>query len=207
MYFRGAGQTLTANVLRPVTAEEVARVSLRDDGISPDQTANDSIYSGNVVFSIQRANAGRYRVQFIATTSEGMISNILEKPLKLSRRNSIPRLSDLNAPDTLQRPTTGSLLFSMSIAAADSDGLQDVQEVVFQNLNSISQQRLPLLDDGGVRQPNGITSGDVAAGDGIYSTIVQLPDTVSPRTFLFKFQARDLFGDTSAAILHNFTVR
>jgi hypothetical protein len=182
----------------------ISTAMLHDDGLSPDSVAGDGTFSGELSFSISRTQTGRYLVSAVARDRNGATSNELLRRLILTRRNSPPQVSDLIAPSTVQRPGSGNVLFSMSIAASDSDGLADVRETYFRNLDSPSQAKIFLFDDGGA---NGSFSGDLLAGDGRFSVVVLLPDTVSPRTFRFLFQAADSFGDTSASPLHLLTVQ
>lgn len=197
----GEGIGATAEILRPSTSSPFVQFSPHDDGVAPDPTAGDGIYSARLTFELTRAQAGRYRIRVFALDNQGLQSNVSEISWFALRNNAAPTLSNLAAPDTLTRPQVGSLLFSMSVVAADSDGLADIREVYFRNLDSPSQSKIFLWDDGG------IIHGDPVAGDGGFSVIVQLPDTVSPRTFRFLFQAEDTFGDTSASLLHFLTVR
>jgi hypothetical protein len=195
------GITVVAEILRPSATSPFHQTLLHDDGLAPDQTAGDGIFSATLPFGLTRPQAGRYRIRIFAQDSQGRLSSISELAYFALRNNSAPVLSNLAAPDTLTRPQAGSLLFSMSVAASDSDGLADITEVFFRNLDSPSQNKIFLWDDGGV------THGDPVAGDGTFSVVVQLPDTVSPRTFQFLFQAADTFGDTSASLPHFLTVR
>jgi hypothetical protein len=183
-------------------------VLLFDDGIAPDSSLHDNIFSGIVQFSLTRAQVGRYQLRVTAVDLQGARSNSPSGQVQLTRRNSPPALFNLEAPDSVTRPLTGNLLFGMSIAATDSDGLADVSEVYFRSLTSSTPERkIFLYDDGGVTPPNGVSSGDRLAGDGIFSVIVQLPFDVAAGTRIFAFQARDTFGDTSATLNHPLIVR
>jgi hypothetical protein len=197
-----------ARALRLSSTDVLAEAVLRDDGISPDQTSGDGVFAGFLEMSITRAEAGPYRIQISATDGEGLSSALLELTLRATRRNSPPVLDteSLVAPDTVQRPPTGTSLYFMSIAAADSDGIADITEVFFRNLNSASQSKQFLFDDGGVPGPDGIVSGDVLAGDGTFSIIFQVPSTVPQGTYQFAFQAFDTFGDSSATFIHDLVV-
>ena len=202
---------LSAVILRILhrdSSEPLSESSLHDDGISPDASAADGIFSGTVSFSLSRAETGPYRAQFVASDVRGLESNTLELTLFASRRNSSPTLDgqSLIAPDTVQRPSTGSTLVFMSIAAADSDGLADIKEVTLRNLDSQSQTKFFLLDDGGVISPTGVTSGDLLAGDGVFSIIIQIPSTIQVGLYRLAFQATDSFTDTSSTFIHNLIV-
>ena len=180
---------------------------LRDDGAAPDSVRGDGLFSGSVQFTLTRAQAGRYQIRVTATDGQGFTSNSPAAQLKLARRNSSPQLLGLTAPDEVTRPASGSLLFLMTVAAADSDGLADISEVYFRSLTSLDPtQKFFMYDDGGIER-NGVSSGDVHEGDGVFSIIVQLPSTASGGERRFAFQASDTIGDTSATLIHSLIVR
>ena len=199
---------VSADVIRPDGSSTLTGIVLHDDGLAPDTVAGDGKFSGSAEFKLTRAQAGRYLVKVSATDRVGAMSNALMNGLKLARRNSVPVLSNLDAPDSIIRPQTGSLLFSMTIAASDSDGLSDISQVYFKSLNSSDPTaKFFLYDDGGTILHNGVLSGDQLAGDGTYSIIVQLPSSASAGERLFAFQCQDTFGDTSAVLLHSLIVQ
>ena len=95
-----------------------------------------------------------------------------------------------------------------SIAVADSDGLADVREVYFRTLPQAPSTKTFLFDDGGMRDPGtGLSSGDLLAGDGVFSRILQVDSSNTPGLRQLVFQASDTFGDTSRAFSHYFLIR
>ena len=200
-------RTVRAEVYRPTAESPFATVTLADDGMTPDAAAGDGIYSARLQFTTRREQAGRYRVRFSSTDQGGLRSTAREVSALLTRNNTPPVLVDstLQAPDTLIRPTTGSVLFFVSIAATDEDGLADVAEVFLQNLTTFN--RTFLLDDGGAPQTGGISSGDLLAGDGVFSVTLQLPSTTPPGSYPFRLQAVDTFADTSTALPYTLVVQ
>jgi hypothetical protein len=195
--------TVFAELLPPSMSTPWQRIQLSDDGAGPDQTAGDGEFSGRLAFELAQSEAGPFRVRVRALDRTGFESNAREQTLLVVRENEVPLLTNLVAPDTVLLPPTGSTLVRMTADADDPDGSDDIQEVYFQSLDSSDPLRkFFLLDDG---DSNG--SGDAVAGDGTYSIIVQLPSTTTRKTYRFAFQAADTFGDTSATLLHNLTVR
>jgi hypothetical protein len=194
-------RTVRAEIFRPRATGPFLTVTLADDGGSPDSTAGDGVFSARTTFTARRDQAGLYRVRFSATDVNGLRSTAVDLATLLTRNNSRPELFDstLSAPDTVDRPATGSGSFFMSIAAADPDGLADIRSVFLQNLSSLGRDAL--LDDGSAG------SGDRIAGDGIFSRIFQVPSTVPPGTYLFRLLAVDTFGDTSAPVPYALVVR
>lgn len=214
MRFRGSNQTVVAKVLRPTTSDLVTSTTLHDDGITPDQVANDSLYSGQIQFSVTRALAGRYRIQIVAQTPEGFQSNIIEKSLKLARRNAAPKVENVSSPDSVNLPTSGFISVLFTAAVSDSDGLADVQEVFFKRDTLITKFRL--RDDGGAginefdtsaTQQIRLHTGDVVAGDGTFSILLPVTPSNTRGTRILRFQAIDSFGDTSNIIQRSFTIR
>lgn len=214
MRFHGSNQTILAKVLRPTTSDVVSSATLRDDGIAPDPLANDSVYSGQIQFSVTRALAGRYRIQVVAQTAEGYQSNIIEKSFKLTRRNAAPKLGNVSSPDSVNLPVTGFISVQFTAAVSDSDGLADIREVFFKR-DTLSTKFF-LRDDGGTTvnvfdtSATGairLSTGDVVAGDGTFSILLPVTTSNSRGTRTLKFQAIDSFGDTSNIIQRSFTIR
>jgi len=199
---------VVAEAIRPSTSSPFKQIDLHDDGLSPDLTSNDSIYSGTLPFELTRPQTGRYRVRVSADNSQGLQSNMVEVSFLALRNNSFPVLdtASLNAPDTVMRPTSGFILFPISIAANDSDGIADIQEVYLRNLDSQNPNaRVFLRDDGSFSAPP--LSGDAIAGDGVFTVTVQLNSDNTPGTFRFAYQAADSFGDTSSTFIRRITVQ
>ncbi|MBX2992465.1 MAG: hypothetical protein KF749_15035 [Bacteroidetes bacterium] len=207
----GRAQEVVAAILRPTTTEEVARISLRDDGSAPDVTANDGIFSGKFDFAIPRTLAGRYRIKFWSTSQDGHVSNIIERRLALTRRNSAPRLLSATSPDTVDLPTTGFITVQFTATVSDSDGLADIAEVFF--LRDTLTTKFFLKDDGGIGRntfegfPTPLSTGDDVAGDGKYSILLPVTPSNTRSTRLITFQAIDSQGDTSNTIQRFFTIR
>jgi len=202
---------VVAEALRPSASSPFKQIDLHDDGLPPDLTSNDSIYSGMFPFELTRPQAGRYRIRVFAKDSQGLQSNAMEVSFSALRNNSAPRLANLEAPDTVTVPVGGGLLVHIAISAADSDGLADVREVFFRSLDSSTPDvRFFLKDDGGTEPlgpPFFQPSGDTFAGDGEYSVLIPLVDGPNVRrTNRFAFQAWD-GRDTSATLLHYLTVQ
>lgn len=204
--------TVTATVVRPGSTDAVAEITLRDDGVNPDQTARDSTYTAQLAFTIERARAGRYRVRFQATNGSGAISNILERALKLGRRNSPPFLRSVEMPDSISVPVNDTLRVQFTATVSDSDGLADIREVAFRRIAPPDPTKFFMKDDGGREPPVNIGgilvgSGDDVAGDGRYSFLIPITPSAARRTNVFLFQAVDSFGDTSRSIIDSLSVR
>lgn len=217
---RAVGSTRELSVqlslIRTQGLETVASLTLRDDGVAPDQVAGDSIYTGEIRFSIERSQAGRYRARFEATSASGARSNAIELPLKIGRRNAAPALHSVSVPDSVNLPTTDTLLVQFTATVSDSDGLGDIREVAFRRISPPDPTKFFMKDDGGLDPPVEIgppgagirvRSGDDVAGDGRYSFLIPVTPSAARRTNVFLFQAVDSFGDTSRSIIDSLIVR
>ncbi len=204
--------SVSATVLRPGGSALAAQFTLRDDGVSPDQTARDSVYTARVEFTIGREQAGRYRVRLQATSASGNVSNALERALKLGRRNSAPVLLSVSIPDSITVPVSDTIKVQFTATVSDSDGLGDIREVTFRRISPPDPTRFFMKDDGSLDPPVSVggipvRSGDDVAGDGRYSFLIPITPTATRRTNVFLFQAVDSFGDTSHAIIDSLIVR
>ncbi|MFQ5797803.1 MAG: hypothetical protein ACE5H0_03800 [Bacteroidota bacterium] len=191
-------------VMKPAESGVSFLGQLHDDGIAPDLSTSDGTYSGTINFAISRTEIGDYSIQFFATDKSGLISNAVQRRLSVVRlQNGPPVISNLQAPDSVQLPQTGSEVFDMSVDASDPDGLNDVAEVFFKSLaSSDSTFKFQLKDDGNTQ-----VSGDMTSGDGTYSIRIQLDSTNETGPFPFRFKAIDKSGAVSNTILHTLTVK
>jgi hypothetical protein len=199
---------VVARVLRRNSSSTLLEIPLRDDGSQGDSLAHDSVFSGQLEFEIPRSDAGAYRVEFLGNDGNADLSNLVGATLLTTRANSPPTLDGMSlvAPDTVTLPIGGSLLIPMSIAAQDSDGFSDIQSVFFLSPDGGNPLfRFPLKDDGG--GDPGPPSGDLLAGDGVFSILLPVSDSPTIRgSYRLFFQAEDTFGDTSATFIHVLTI-
>jgi hypothetical protein len=105
-------------------------VSLNDNGVSPDVTANDGIYSGSFnITNIQCLIVGSYKIDYLAVNTEGLFSNLISSTLPVVNTENLPPvIVSTNLPDSVIRPATGVNPFplTISINATDPDGLCDL---------------------------------------------------------------------------------
>jgi hypothetical protein len=88
----------------------------------------------------------------------------------------------------------------ISVEAMDPNGSSDILEVyfiVYRPDGTTNNNKVLLFDDGNV-----IENGDVTAGDGIYSRLIQVNQSNQKGTYRFEFQAEDRTGALSNIINH-----
>jgi len=101
-------------------------------------------------------------------------------------------------PDTVV--VTAPTVILTSVEASDPNGQNDILKVYFIVYNpdgSTNGNELELFDDGNIDD-----HGDLNAGDGIYSLLIQVDQTNEKGTYRFEFSARDRGGKQSNTIDH-----
>jgi hypothetical protein len=157
-------------------------------------------FGDNISFRINRSEAGLCRLSFTIKTVSGTVSNTIQKPLLIARRNSPPLLS---TPTMRQFTPEGSdsTRFTFTIFASDLDGLSDIKDVSVRAFNTTDSSAKALLDNGSS------DNGDKFPGDGIFSTIIWIKPTISLPTVRFEFTAIDYEGAKSNIVERTFENR
>ncbi|RMH86139.1 MAG: hypothetical protein D6681_16030 [Calditrichaeota bacterium] len=143
---------------------------------------------------------GDYALEFEATDEGQGSSGIVSRSLFME--NLPPELFNPVLPDTVQRPASGVDTIEVHITVRDPQGLGDVSEVTF----VVQRQGGPpttieMFDDGDFDAHR-----DLVAGDGIYSRGLTVSPTSTPGTFQFTFQALDLAGNVSPAVVDSLVI-
>lgn len=183
---------------------------LRDNGTPPDKSAKDGEFTATDRLHILKQEVGSYSVQFQATSPSGYSSNTIVQSLTIKNSNNHrPFITNLTMPDTAHIPPQGDTTFvRITLAASDTEGLGDIVSVTLASRrpDSTSAGKFYLYDDGSSRLHTQfgapMTSGDSAAGDGIYTIRIPLTKAPDPPETLptyreFSFRATDRSGDLS----------
>lgn len=158
-------------------------------------------FGGSVTFEMKRSDAGVLSIRIQTVDNANLASNVLGRSFVARRTNSRPRLSNLVAPDTVTKPTTGTVLFTFAVTASDSDGYGDISDVSFYAIFPPPPSgAIPLFDNGNR------DNGDERAGDGVFSRIVSITPQNTTGEKRVVFLARDRFGAMSDSLPHTFYV-
>ncbi len=193
---------------------------LHDDAVAPDTAAGDGKYTGYISFSLQCYLIGTYKGEFVAYNVSGLNSALISENFTVTNSHSLPpALSNLVAPDSLQRPSgvgADTVRFaSLEVTATDPDGQCDVKgDGVFFNSfkppNGEPSLGNPFImfDDGDIQ-----AHCDDVANDGIFSLCIRLvnnPNGPLPPpelgAYVFKFNARDKSNVLSDTLFHTIYV-
>jgi hypothetical protein len=188
-----------------LTSSIVSDGILRDDGISPDVNANDSIYTQYVEYQFNRVFVGKLTLSLWSIDESENQSNTLLFPIEIIRNdNQKPVLSNLQM-DTLVFLGTKDDTLQLRITATDLDGKSDIYSVYFNSFrppNGTPSTNNPyyLFDDGSP------IHRDAIAGDGIYSQAIILPASTTIGTYRFEFHAIDRSLDSSNVITRTIVI-
>ncbi len=197
--------SVTVTVKNPLNTE-IGIFTLRDDGVAPDITSGDGRYTGIITFSMTCRIVGQYKGEFLAKNVSGLNSSLVSQNFSVINSHSLPpSLSNLIAPDSLQRPSTGESVVFLRITASDPDGLCDIDYVFF---NSFKPDGVPSSGNPFGLYDDGDTLGhcDAVPGDGNYSLCIRIASTNQLGTYTFKYNARDRSGILSDTLFHTIYV-
>lgn len=177
----------------------IQQVEMRNDGVAPDLTAGDSVFSASVNLSIPRKQIGTYSFAFSMLNTDGNSDARIKTIEVWNSGNHKPVLSGLDAPDTVQVPLPGFInAYIFSVHASDAEGLKDIAHVYTFVVDSTgnSGPLFDMFDDGSIA-----VNGDSVQNDGRFSRIFKL-DSTNTRHYknTFKFYGVDLSGAISDTI-------
>jgi len=189
------------------TQLNVSPVEMLDNGNidNGDTTAGDNIYSSKFPLS-KSYPVGKYAIKFFITDLNNNTRQVAVRSFEYDNNQVSypPQLSDLVAPDSVIAEEPKTVIF-MSVTASDQNGLQDIKEVYFISYRpdgTTSGEKNQMFDDG-----NTPTNGDLIAGDGIYSILIQVTPQNTKGTYRFDFRAVDRTSKLSNIISQNIVVQ
>lgn len=164
------------------------------------QEISENIYRNQFILKREYPN-GKYTVNFSVKGFDDESDLVATSSFQFN--NGQDNLSPMIAntvvdPDTavVTQPT---LIFT-SVQASDPNGLNDIDEVyfiVFRPDSTTSGSKTFLFDDG-----NTTVNGDLVAGDGTFSRLIQVDETNAKGLYRFEFQAEDRSDSLSNIINH-----
>ena len=173
--------------------------------------AGNNQFSDTITITLSALDVTTYTVIVYAIDAAQQVSGEARGTLEYVRvfePGAPPLIEELIIPDTTQRPPRGSPARSLSLIArvSDPDGLKDIERVDFWNVTT-PLTRFMMCDDGNLR-PCGSSqeSGDITAGDALYTRRVFVSSTNDLGTNTFVFQAIDRAGLRSAELQHDIVI-
>ena len=136
------------------------------------------------------------RLNFLAIDSSYEQSAVVTRSLQ----NHRPRIMNVDVPDSIQRPASGTRLMPFRMTVSDTDGLGDIDTVTFVNTSSSNPLAFTMFDSGDLS-----LHGDLIANDGIYSRIVSIDAPTTTGVKVFHFEVVDKSGARDL-VIRNITV-
>lgn len=150
-------------------------------------------------FAVERV--GDYELEFQAKDLSDDFSNIILSSIYLE--NERPIISNIELPDTVQRPTVGEDTIVVSTLVKDSQSLKDIETVYF-DIYRIGGDTtsIELFDDGDF-----INHRDLIPKDGIYTRgLTVTPQNVAAKFYLI-FQAKDKVDNYAIAVVDSMIIQ
>ncbi len=168
---------------------------LKNNGVYPDISAHDSIYTVLVNISFIRAFVGYFQVEIKALSKKGYSSTKYIQNVSVVRQNRPPVISDLEMPDTVDA-NASEKRFRVTLKVTDPDGAPDILMVYRQTLAGNKYY----LNDKGL-------NGDYIPNDGIYTETIAWTNPEDPKSDVYVFRAIDRSLDTSNIIVRPIYVK
>jgi len=182
--------------------------TLKDDGLGGDEMAGDGVFSVSLDRSFAITKKGSYEMVFEAQDKSGSKSQPASRALLIG--NGAPIGSNISAPDSVKRPTTGTTSRLITIRVDDPQTLKDVKSARLEwkkpDGSFPSTGPYFTIYDNGL--PFDVSKwdlgyrGDAVAGDGVYSItgVFDSDDLLGPYTLTF--QIEDWVGNKSVPLVH-----
>jgi hypothetical protein len=204
-------KSVSANIIASdLTQLNDSPLILYDNGDIPDNgdtTKGDNIFSNKFPLSRYYPNGTYTVLYFITDNSNNTQMAAVHSFIYNNLQTAIaPVISNLNMPDTVSIGAS----FTFSVKVTDGNGLSDIDSVYYilykpdgtLIVNAQGISKFPLSDNG----DTGV-SGDVTAGDGIYTMKLTFPSGQPTGSWKFELIAVNREGLTSNIITHKVVVQ
>lgn len=170
-----------------------------------DSIANDNKFANKFPLSTLDP-VGTYSIRFYIQGQYGSYNLIAQTDFDYDngQDNIAPVISDAVIDPDTAIVNTPTVIFC-SVKADDANGLNDIEFVYFvvhRPDGTTSGTQTQLFDNGNTQQ-----NGDLTAGDGIFSRLIQVDQSNQKGLYRFEFRARDRGGLLSNVINYNVLIQ
>ena len=170
------------------------------DPSTGDATSGDNRFANKFPLSEFYPN-GIYNIKYYVKNANESLQQVALGSFKYNngQDNLPPEIANTVVDPDTAVVTAPTVIFT-SVEASDPNGQNDILKVyfiVYKPDGSTNDSELELFDDGNIDD-----HGDLIAGDGIYSRLIQINETNDKGTYRFEFQAKDRGGKSSNIIDH-----
>lgn len=191
-------------VIEP-SGDQLYYLALYDDGDTEhsDVVKGDAKYSNRFAMMYDYPN-GDYRMEYFVTTESGEVLKTAAQNFNYINGldNEPPVVSDFVVPDTVTIADNPVNIF-ITVKATDANGASDIKEVYYLlTREGTSTTSKWVMSDRGDTQ----VSGDVTAGDGIYTRALTADNSSTPGKYKFEVLAVDRINSQSNTITKYMTI-
>ncbi len=180
--------------------ENTLSIALNDSGLYGDALPDDDVYSRNIYLNHIDSMEGIITIEYTAQGAGSLIQTFFDTLFVIA--NLPPYITEIVMPDTIVRPRTGTKDLFIYVTVDDPNGVHDVTNGYFQVKNNTSGLwgvDYNLNDNGEL--------GDTEAGDGIFSTGLEISANNAVATNYFRFRVKDSASNFSDWSLDSVVVR
>ena len=124
----------------PEQAQDAIAFHFLDPGTVPE-------FTGSFMVEFDTGLIGKYLVEVYAVDNDNLLSNRALGTISLLNDGEPPVIDEVIAPETIQRPATGTRQEQLIAVVSDPDGVSNIANVLFWNVNS-PDDTFSLFDDG-----------------------------------------------------------
>ena len=162
----GSMNYVNVDIYYPKSDTVSFKVTLNDSGKNGDQISNDQYFGFTYNPSLPDIPLGVLKAVFNAQDSDNNNAETVTDSI-IFDLNYAPVIENIDAPDSIQRPTSGEEYIYIHATVSDANGLEDIRTVYFQVEDNDNpgtwSNSFPLYDDGNENY------NDNVSGDGIFS--------------------------------------
>lgn len=160
-------------------------------------------FSGSVHLTVNTNQFAEFSLFLYAENKQGLLTNTFRAVITINgAEGSPPQLISASNPDTVQIPASGNQIIVFQAKVTDPDGQDNIDRVLFDlisaNTGKLAGSPFQLYDDGGRNDVGGgARSGDIAAGDSVYTRTFQVGSQNTADKVTVKYYAIDKSGLSS----------
>ena len=201
----GTIDSVIASVYQINSATPLEKIQMLDDGTHDDGVAGNGIYGAQIVPTEIGLQHDFYILRINAFDAQGNISEVATYSFRGYKFPDVaPVIVSISADSVISRSDAEYMYIKVTVS--DRNGLENIRRVYFNSFlpdGTASSNNPFLLSDNGL---NTEPFFDEAAGDGIYSRVVEVPTDASLGEYRFEFQAEDWTFLKSQKVTHILTV-
>lgn len=187
--------------------------SVRRQGLSeafrqgPLTMNQDGSLTGEFTFNTATNNSLELTVFVFDAPQEGVLSNTLQRRLiQTGFTTQPPQIINFDHPSVVTIPTEGTVAFRFETEVFHPEGQENILSVLLELFDSagnlLGGEPFLMLDDGDVQN-----SGDLDAGDGIFTRAFSIGPGNQPEVYDVRTYALDRHGLSSDTLTSTFTIQ